>query len=181
LLTLAQAKDAVPESVARRLKGGHHVRVLRVLCASLVASLLGFYLVVSGFALAASPLPNPCSLLTTAQVVPTIGGSIQTRTRSGNGLAPTCTWTGPPQGYMQFHETLTLQVFRITRARFDRTNAESRPPATPVFGFGVRAYTSIAGLQEWKGGIAVEMDGRYTSVYPRLALRLAQIALNRAS
>jgi hypothetical protein len=81
---------------------------------------------------------------------------------------------------MQFQQTLTLQVFRITRARFDHINLKSIPPSTPVIGFSVRAYTNNGGLQEWKAGIAVEMDGSYTNVYPQRALRLAQIALNRA-
>jgi hypothetical protein len=78
---------------------------------------------------------------------------------------------------MQFRDSLTLQIFRITRALFDRTNTGSIPPATPVLGFSVRAYTYNGGLQEWQDGIAVELDGRYANVYPHQALRLAQIAL----
>jgi len=82
---------------------------------------------------------------------------------------------------MQFRQTLMLQVFRVTMKRFDLENLRSIPPATPVLGLGVRAYTFNGGLQVWNGGIAIEMDGTYPSVYPRQAIRLAQIALSRAS
>ena len=137
-------------------------------------------LVFSTSAFATAPLPNPCTLLTNAQVGPVLWGSVQTRVRGGNGFEPSCTWTGPPEGYMLFRETLTLDVFRITKARFDFSNLESIPPATPFSGHGVHAYLSNGGLQAWQGGIAIEMDASYANVYPYKTLHLAQIALTRS-
>jgi len=131
----------------------------------------------------APPLPNPCSLLTAAQVVPTIGGKVQSRVLGHSYGAygpPTCTWTGPSMGYMETRETITVQLSRVTKAKFNFINLQSIPPATPISGVRALAYSSPSGIAVWRAGAAIEMDGPWFTVYPVRAVQLALSALQRS-
>ena len=128
----------------------------------------------------AARLPNPCSLLSNAQVAPTVGGTVQSRSFDRRYGQPTCTWTGPPTGYMQTGTTLTVQIFRLTKLEFNVKNLRSTPTPTLILGVAAPAYASPSGVDVWRAGIGIEMDGPWFTVYPRQAARLALTALKQS-
>jgi hypothetical protein len=83
-------------------------------------------------------------------------------------------------GYMQTRETLTIQIFLITESKFNLINLRSIPPASLIAGVAVPAYANAGGIEVWRAGIAVEMDGPWCTVYPHQAVRLAQAALEQS-
>jgi hypothetical protein len=138
-------------------------------------------LVFSPSASASGPLPNPCLLLTTAQVAPAVGGHVQAHALSGNRLYRTCVWTGAPQGYSQSRAQFIVSLSRVSISRFVAGEQGSKPPSQAVSGLGTVAFSSNVGLAVWKKGIALELDGSYFSVYPAAGRHLAQVALSNLS
>lgn len=141
------------------------------------ASLAALTLVAASNADAARSLPNPCAMLTAAQVSPFVGGTPVTRQLTGNLGSRTCTWSGPVQGFMQTQQTLELTVSRITKKRFLAT----RPPKgdTKVSGLSTPAYGSDAGLTVWKDNALMEIDNGNLAASPSKALTLARAALKQ--
>jgi hypothetical protein len=83
-------------------------------------------------------------------------------------------------GYAQTSETLTIQIVRVTKLQFHVMNQKSIPPSSLIRGVGVLAYANPSGIEVWKAGIAIEMDGSWCTVYPHQAVRLAQAALGKS-
>jgi hypothetical protein len=91
---------------------------------------------------ASAALPNPCALLTNAQVAKIFGSKVETRTVGGNRLYRTCTWDGPGLGtYGGTHPQLMLQVTHGTKGQFDKS-AKRTPGAVRVNGLGEAAFTA---------------------------------------
>jgi hypothetical protein len=107
---------------------------------------------------ASAALPNPCLLLTNAEVAKAIGNKADTRIPNGNGRDRICTWTGPPLGtFTSFHAELVVQVTRQTKAQFDK-GAEATQGAVRIRGAGDTAYTSRGAqwfLETWQNGFAL--------------------------
>jgi hypothetical protein len=141
----------------------------------LLAVMLSVAFPVSAFAIA--PLPNPCSLLTSKQVAPAVDGTAQTHSETGDPFGPTCTWTGPPMGYMQTRTPFMLQIFRLSKARFSAAYQRVQTGTSPVPGLGDVAYSGQGSLAVWKDGLALQLFGAYLSVYPARGITLARDAL----
>ena len=153
--------------------------VSRFAVALLVAMCLFGLVGLGGTASATTALPNPCSLLTNTQVAPTVGGKVVLRAATGNRFNRTCTWTGPPMGYMQTSESLILQLGRVSKAAFIAGQSRSSPPPTEIHIVGAPAFLSNVGLSVWKNGLDLEMYNTYMTVYPATAVALAKDALSR--
>ena len=125
-----------------------------------------------------TPLPNPCSLLTAAQLVPALGGKA-TSANSGSRYSRACRWTGPPQGYMEFSQQLMISVNRETRAQFAMHAYRDIPKPDPLPGVGSEAFASSSGFEIWQNGFELDLEGPYTTVDPSAAKRLALSALER--
>jgi hypothetical protein len=129
---------------------------------------------------AATPaLPDPCSLLTRDQIVPVVGGK-PTSAETGGGGWRSCTWTGPPLGYIELHEQFMVGITRESRAQFAMHAYRDVPKPDPLPGLGAAAFSTFGGGYEiWQNGYELDLDGSYITVYPAAAKRLAQSALNR--
>jgi hypothetical protein len=131
---------------------------------------------------AAAAVPNPCTLLTNADVAKVFGAKIASRVGDGNRLHRGCTWNGIPAGsFTSYHATLRIDVAQISRAQFD-TIAKKTKHAVPIRGLGEAAFSSyMAGefLAVWHSGIylAVELTGGSSPV--AAAKMLAREALTR--
>ncbi|HEY3920925.1 MAG TPA: hypothetical protein VGL76_02320 [Gaiellaceae bacterium] len=156
--------------------------------------------VAAAFLLAVSPqargsatrLPNPCTLLTNAEVAPELGTGVARRSEQ---ISPTrtdgsCTWYSRPIGYAGSPATLTLALSRMSKPAFVKANDRAMLPTipanlreVPVAGLGVIAYRSGNGyaFNAWSAGYAVSVNSAYTAVYPHVAERLILKALHRAS
>lgn len=93
-----------------------------------------------------SAIPDPCSLVTNAEVATVLGNPVQYRTvqafgRGRLGLR-TCRWTAVPYSSHTYNNnTLMLSVARMTRAQFAANAlAERTRGAIPVRGVGAEAF-----------------------------------------
>ena len=120
-------------------------------------------------------LPNPCLLLSSAQVASVVGGSPASHTLGGNKLSRTCTWTGPPLGYMQTQSTLYVTVSQISKARFLAEQAKTHQAR--IDGLGTPAYGNKLGLTIWKDNVMLNLDNAQLAVTPTKAIALARAAL----
>jgi hypothetical protein len=148
-----------------------------------VRRLLASILAALAFApVAAATIPNPCALLTNAEVAKVFGAKIATRVSDGNRLRRGCTWDGVAAGsFTSYHATLRIDVAPISRAQFG-TIAKKTKHAVPIHGLGEAAFSSyMAGefLAVWHSGIylAVELTGGSSPV--AAAKILAREALRR--
>ena len=162
-----------------RLPSLSNKRIISDMARFFAASLLVALLAVPASASTATALPDPCSLLTNAQVAPTVDGKVQLRNATRDRFSRTCTWSGPPMGYMQMSESLILQLDRVSRSTFISEQLHSIPQPTEIQSTGILAFLSTAGLSVWKDGLAIEMDSPYVTVYPETAVALAKDALRR--
>jgi hypothetical protein len=131
---------------------------------------------------ASAGLPNPCALLTNAEVAKVFGARIGNRTSNSYGLNRGCTWDGvPPSSFTSYHASLRIDVSRVARAEFEK-QARKAKDAVPVRGVGEIAYSQyIAGefLSVWQNGIwiSVELSGGSSPLAD--AKTLARAALTR--
>jgi hypothetical protein len=127
------------------------------------------------------PLPNPCSLLTNAQVAVILGGRVASRSNDGKG---TCDWEGPVVGaFTTAGQNFFVQVKRESAGSF---NARFVPllegaRAVRVSGLQGPAFWQYYGqvLAVWDHGVTLEISGSTLSVYPQLVKRLARAAFKR--
>jgi hypothetical protein len=98
---------------------------------------------------ASAGLPNPCTLLTNAEVANVLGSPIETREVSGNGKYHTCKWTGKnlarPDA-LPSQRSLMVQLTASTKARFLK-GAKETPGSIRVNGIGEAAYTTTGVLR----------------------------------
>lgn len=129
-------------------------------------------------------LPTPCSLLTDAQVAPTIGGTVARRSAAPTWQGHICTWLSPPMGFMQNRSQLTLAIYRETKPEFigaASANAKARPRfgAVPVVDLGESAFRTPnwSGVRAWRNGVVVAVTGDYLAAYPATGPRLLRAVL----
>jgi hypothetical protein len=107
---------------------------------------------------ASAGLPNPCALLTNAEVAKALGSKIVAREPTGNGHYHSCTWSGADLGgYSPTHRTLMVQVVTVTKAQFEK-GAREMTHAVPISGIGQEAYAStgpLSVLEVWQKGYAL--------------------------
>ena len=127
------------------------VRLLLVVCAAAVLA-----------PSAPARTPDPCALLSNAEVADAIGSRVADRTANGSGLYRTCRWTGTNRAKPGFHptrRTLMLTVAPGTRAQFE-VFAGRVPGAVRVDGVGEVAFAvAQAGgrLEVYAGGYVIEV------------------------
>ncbi|HWB23446.1 MAG TPA: hypothetical protein VG652_11245 [Gaiellaceae bacterium] len=138
---------------------------------------------------ASAQLPNPCALVTNAEVAKSVGDKIQSRTA---GDPHSCTWNGVPYGtFMTTTPTLTLDVSQVTEAQFRRNAFSIVPGAEPgtmereagvlVKHVGTVAYSLVSGqeLIVWYRGIMLDVSSSALVSPLETAKALAKIALTR--
>ena len=115
---------------------------------------------------AAAATPNPCTLLTNAQVAKAIGSKVASKglvTPEGGPGSKTCQWAGVnlsgPNSYA-VHRSLMITAADITRARFLKFANESQS-AVRVKGIGQVAFRqgngAITFLNVWQNGHSLEV------------------------
>ncbi len=130
---------------------------------------------------AAAGLPNPCTLLTNAEVAKAFGSKIQSRANESYGLSRSCTWEGAPLGsFTSAHASLQLDIAHVSRAQFLK-NAKKAKNAVPIHGIGDLAYSQyMAGefLTVWRQGIwlSVSLGGVSSPIASAKALARSAIA-----
>lgn len=122
------------------------------------------WLVVIGAALMLAPsataaLPNPCTLLTNADVAKVLGSKVESKqTRNFGGSTDSCQWTGVnlagPNSYA-IHRTLTVTIDAVSRSQF-RKFANDAQGSARIKGVGQIAYVqgngNLTQLEIWQSG-----------------------------
>jgi hypothetical protein len=128
----------------------------------------------------ADPVPNPCALLSTAQVASLLGTKVQSHTATSGHGQRTCTWKGSPGGYNPSQVSVTLSVNLSGKSAFLHT-AKTIPGAVRVAGLGTFAFSANGGfsLFAWQHGYAIGLSGTFVKVYPDQAKTAAAAALKR--
>lgn len=111
-------------------------------------------------ALPARAIPNPCALVTNADVSAALGSKVAFRDVPDlGGRGRGCRWTGTSlsrPGYYQVRRTLLVFVSPSTRTQFERSL--HRPGAVRVSGTGAVAFADRGParlLQVWKHGLTL--------------------------
>lgn len=135
-------------------------------------------------AAAGSAPPNPCALLSNAEVGAALASKVVDRTATGNRLYRECTWTGAnlsKPGFLATRRTLMLTVSPGTRAQFLRF-ANRVQGAIRVRGVGELAFgIEQAGdrLEAYDRGYVVEVVATFVSSPLAVEKRLAKTAVAR--
>jgi len=131
---------------------------------------------------ASAGLPNPCTLLTNAEVAKAFGTKIATRTSEGNRYGRSCAWDGVARGtFTSAHASLRIDLAQTTKADFLR-GAKRAKNAVPLQGLGDLAYSEyMAGefISVWQRGVSVGFDLTGVSTPIASANALAHAALAR--
>jgi hypothetical protein len=131
---------------------------------------------------ASAGVPNPCALLTNAEVAKVFGAKIADRASDAYGSGRGCTWDGAtPNSFTSYHASLRIDIARVTKAEFEK-QAKKAKNAVPVRNVGELAYSQyLAGevLTVWQHGIwmSVELSGGTSPI--EAAKALARSALTR--
>ena len=130
----------------------------------------------SSAASAARP-PDPCALLTNAQVTKAIGYKVALHS-SGPGLTPfyrSCTWSGPAIGFTQSRPSLMLQTSRLSKARF----LEGAQGHVLIAGLGGPGYELMDGniVLAWRDGVALMFELVQAQTTPKSTLVVVSQAL----
>jgi hypothetical protein len=89
---------------------------------------------------ASAAMPNPCALLTNAEVAKAFGAKIASRTRDAT-VPGSCTWDGVTLGtFTSAHASLRIDIARITKVEFEKQATKAKN-AVPVRGVGELAYS----------------------------------------
>jgi hypothetical protein len=68
---------------------------------------------------AAAGLPNPCTLLTNAEVATAFGAKVQSRVGESHRFGRSCAWEGVPLGsFTSAHASLRVDIAHVSRAQF---------------------------------------------------------------
>jgi hypothetical protein len=135
---------------------------------------------------ASGSVPNPCTLLTNAEVTKALGSKVESREIVDfGGRGRTCKWTGvslSASAYYQHHRTLTVTATTITGARFEQGARQTRG-AVRVAGVGAAAYRygngNVTFLSFWQRGRALTIVASLVTDPFRAERIAATAALNR--
>jgi len=129
----------------------------------------------------ASALPNPCALLTNAEVAKVFGAKIASRARDAT-VPGGCTWDGVTQGtFTSAHASLRIDIARVTKAEFEK-QAKKAKNAVPVRDVGELAYSQYTAgetLTVWQQGIWMSVDLTEATSPLAAAKTIARAALAR--
>jgi hypothetical protein len=142
------------------------MRVLLPLILALSVAPIGF---------AGSKPPDPCTLLTSAEVTKAIGYKVQMHTTGGSGFYRSCTWSGPAIGFTQSRPSLMLQANRLTKARFLKGAAGH----ALISGLGGPGYELMNGniVLAWRNGVALMFEFAQAQATPKSTLVVVSDAL----
>ncbi len=131
---------------------------------------------VASTASAARP-PDPCRLLTSAQATKAIGYKVALRTEGAGltGLYRSCTWSGPPMGFLQSRPSLMLQTNRVSEANFLK-GAAGHPL---IAGLGSPGYELMNGnlVLAWRKGVALMFEFDQAQTTPKSTRAVVSNAL----
>jgi hypothetical protein len=121
--------------------------------------------------------PDPCALLTSAQVTKAIGYKIALHTSGGSGFYRSCTWSGPAMGFIQSRPSLMLQANRVTKAKF----LQGAAGHALIGGLGSPGYELMNGniVLAWRNGVALMFELDQTQATPKSTLVVVGQALAR--
>jgi hypothetical protein len=130
----------------------------------------------------ARAIPNPCALVTNADVSAALGSKVAFRDVPDlGGRGRSCRWTGTSlssSDYYQVRRTLLVFVSPSTRAQFER--ALHRPGAVEVSGTGAVAFADRGParlLQVWKHGLTLLIQVVFVTNPIAAATHVARIAV----
>src|SRR6266702_8996691 len=110
---------------------------------------------------ASAALPDPCTLLTNAEVATAFGSKVQSRAGENHRFGRSCAWEGVPLGsFTSAHASLRVDIAHVSRAQCLK-HAKKAKNAVPVHGIGDLAYSQyVAGqsLTVWRHGIWLSLD-----------------------
>jgi hypothetical protein len=127
------------------------------------------FLVLAGLVLALTPaasagLPNPCALLTNAEVAKALGSKVESRdvVAYPGSRGKTCEWKGAnlatPNSY-PVHRSVMITVSTATKAQFEK-GARQTTGAVPVRGIGGAAYATTGVVKffyAWQHGFTISV------------------------
>jgi hypothetical protein len=136
-------------------------------------------------------VPDPCALLTNADVAKVLGGEVAYRTAKPEYHA--CSWSGWPYLHQYGQKAVTIDVAGVSRADFDRAFSTwivvtrefaSRHSAksTPIRGVGEAAFAQIfagASLEVYYRGLVISIDTTMLRAPLAAEKRLAAAAIAR--
>ena len=120
---------------------------------------------------AAKAAPNPCALVTSADLSAALGSSVPAGIHQQAGLFDACVY---PDG------SAVILVRSTDQATFDRSAKANPGGATPVTGVGDDAYNASGNLLVWQAGteIALKIAGGSSDALT-IEKRLAAVAVAR--
>jgi hypothetical protein len=156
---------------------------------TLLVVVLALILVPMGLA----AVPNPCRVVTNAEVAKVFADKVQTRTANAEGLQ-SCTWNGVGLGsFSPVVPTLTVEIVQASEAKFRAhvggglvpggANGGLKPaPLVRVHGVGQLAYSSYVGgetLMVWYHGLWLTFSVGSVAAPVEDAKILAKFAISR--
>lgn len=122
-------------------------------------------------AVAAKAAPNPCTLVTAANVSAALKSSVPPGLRQKVGLFDSCVYTHGSSG-------IVILVRTIDRATFDRSAKANLGGARPVSGVGDDAYNASGTLLVWQAGIeiGIQLEGGNDALTTEMPLAVAALA-----
>ena len=115
---------------------------------------------------AAAVVPDPCALLTNAEVSSAFGSRVVGRLRGQMGVTPSCTWTGTPLTNQYGQASAQLWLLKIPDAAFRNIEARNQT-GTHLTGVGKAAIwlQKINQLIAWDHDyeVAVTIHGPYVT------------------
>jgi hypothetical protein len=119
--------------------------------------------------------PDPCALLTSAQVTKAIGYKVALHTAGGTGLSRSCTWSGPAIGFTQSRPSMMVQANRLSKAKF----LQGAAGHDLITGLPGPAYELMNGtiVLAWRNGITLMFEFVQTQATPKTTLVVVGNAL----
>ncbi len=121
--------------------------------------------------------PDPCALLTNAQVTKAIGYKVALHSTGPGltGLYRSCTWSGPAIGFTQSRPSLMLQTSRLSKARF-LNGAQGHALIAGLRGPGYELMDGNIVLA-WNDGVALMFEFEQAQTTPKSTLVVVGQAL----
>jgi hypothetical protein len=135
-------------------------------------------------------LPNPCSLITTNEASDALGQKIVGhQARSVNAdTERLCTWKAAEMrpNFAPEQSTLTVSVFRETKAKFDSNlkvaALHGANVGVPVHGIGQEAYVVVGGsggMRVWSQGFVLGVLAPLAGSPTKTVENIAELAIHR--
>jgi hypothetical protein len=121
--------------------------------------------------------PDPCALLSNAQVTKAIGYKVELHSTGPGltGLYRSCTWSGPAIGFTQSRPSLILQASRLAKAKFLK-GAQGHALISGLAGPGYELMDGNIVLA-WNDGVALMFEFEQAQTTPKSTLVVVSQAL----